>query len=724
MKDNRGLSLVELVAVVAIMLILSTAVIGFVAAGMRHYQEARSEVNRQSEAQMVSNQLQDLLIDTANGVKYDDSSKELWAYTTEAESGSSIYTATKINWDRPTEKLLFSKYIYDPEGGGGYTQVEDGVDQLLAEHVSDFTADLSRLENENIITFAIEITIQEKSYHAESVVTLRNKLKEVADENEAFKDVVVELNPIVKNVVISPSSACMWQGGSYSGFTAVVNGVNYPAQDVSWKFSEATVAALTDAGTTIDSNSGMVTLGENETCESLTVVATSLESTKNQPDSSKWVSGNATVLNKYVTGIQMGTLENTANLSAEAKLSVNGVNFEGNEDLSGNISFEITDETGAEATDIRTSVRSAGQQVAGQKSEYILKVFATSDKYKGKTVHVRPSISFNGKTWKGAEQTVTFKERKITSLTLEMQDENANWMECGNTAYDGKRGEVLKFRVKVSYGSGDSLNTEFETYWLPGDSEWSEYLTWSVTKGGKETQDYGDVAELVNNGTFTLGDLERYNVANQYSFAINVGYKDAAGSASGQSIKISIPEVSISVLERHDGQSKEFMTNGESQNLHFVVSGLDASLYDITMESVEQSVMQQGNVRISGDLAILTPQKAGKADIKFNLVDKAGNMIQKGNKDINVTFPLEVGNKNLYVRTGGFGNYDYTLIESSMYVPVKNYSTKGTTAYSINGVKVEYRTTSGLFGTDKTVTINDGNKYTSVSHDGEQIWYR
>lgn len=77
-----------------------------------------------------------------------------------------------------------------------------------------------------------------------------------------------------------------------------------------------------------------------------------------------------------------------------------------------------------------------------------------------------------------------------------------------------------------------------------------------------------------------------------------------------------------------------------------------------------------------------------------------------------------------YVRTGGFGNYDYTLIESSMYVPVKNYSTKGTTAYSINGVKVEYRTTSGLFGTDKTVTINDGNKYTSVSHDGEQIWYR
>lgn len=723
MKDNRGLSLVELIAVMAIMLVLSIGIIGFVAAGMRNYQEARFEVSRQSEAQMVSNQLQDLLIDTTNGVRYDDDSKELWAYNVETEGGSTSYTATKINWDLTTEEILFSKYIYEPEEDG-YIEKEEKPEQLLAEHISNFAVDLSRLDKENIITFSIEITIHEKSYHTESIVTLRNKPKQVADENESFEEEVVELDPIVKSVVISPSSVGMWQGGTYSGFTAVVNGVNYPSQDVSWKFSEATANMLTDAETTINANSGMITLGKEETCKSLVVVATSLESKKNQTDSSQWVSATATVLNKYITGIQMGNIESTANTSAEAEISINGVNFEGNEDLSNSISFEIKDKNGDLVTDIETSVRSAGKQAAGQKLKYLFKAFAAPDKYQGETVYFRPVINLDGKEWRGEVCSVTFKERTITNLTLQMKDKEEQWVDCGNTSYTGNRGEKLSFRVKVSYSSEDATGAEFETYWMPEDREWSEYLNWSIQKGGKETQEYGDATELADNGTFTLGDLNRFNVSSQYSFSINLGYKEGAGFSNSQTIKIVIPEAALSILERHENQSREFMTNGESYDIHFVVAGLDSELYDISMENVEHSVMQQGNVRISGNLAILTPQKAGNAEMKFHLVDKQGNIIQKGNEKISITLPLEVGNKNLYIRTGRFGSYDYTLIESSMFVPTENYSIKGNKVYSINGVSIEYQTSNGLFGTEKTVKVGNEDKYTGISQNGEEIWYR
>lgn len=723
-KDNRGVSLVELVAVMAIMAIMVTAVIAFMAAGVRQYQEARSEVSRQTEAQMVSNQLQDLLIDTANGINYNDTTKELWAYNAETEDGRAVYMATKINWNEAESKLYFSKYTYNPEMDGSYTPVEDSINQLLAENISRFQADLSSMETKNVITFTIEITLGGKSCTIDSVVTLRNKLKEVGDESEAFQDITLDLEPTVRNVVVTPSSAAVWQGGSYSGFNAVVNGVNYPAQDVAWSFSDATIASLTDPGTIIDSNSGIVTLGKNETCETLTIIATSLESKKDEPDSSKWVSGSASLSNKYVTGIQMGMLENTTDMSAQAELSVNGVNFEGNEDLANYISFEITDENGALVLDIGTSVRFAGEQSPGEKSQYIFRA-AAPERYKGKTVTVTPKITYNENIYYGEPQKVSFKERKIVGLTLQMQDESGAWKDCGNTEYTAKRGETLSFRMKASYGMDGSSKVEYETYWLPGDSEWSRYLVWTVQKGGKITGDYGEVSELVNSGTFTIGGLSRFDAANKYSFSLNVAYNGSGDSVNSQNISIIIPAVSMSVLERHENQSKEFMTSGESQNIHFVVAGLDVSQYDIIFESVEGSVMTTGNVRISGDLAVLAPQKAGNGNVKFSLVDKTGTAIGFGSKEVSVTLPLEIGNKNMYVRTGGFGSYGYTLIESSMYIPAKNYSTKGNTAYTLSGIKVEYRTITGLFGTTKTVKINDGStSYTGVEYNGENIWYR
>lgn len=717
LKDNRGMSLVELIAVMAIMVILSSAVIGFMVAGVRQYQEARSEVSRQTEVQLVSNQLQELLIDTANGVRYDDARRELWAYTTETENGSTVYTATKISWNTTKNQLLFSKYTYDPQVGGGYNEIENSIDQLLAENVSDFSADMSELNDKNIITFAIEITVRGKSYNTESTLNLRNKLKEVTDEEEAFQESVVELSPTVKNVVISPGSVCIWQGSSYSGFNAVINGINFPSQEVVWSFN----SVPTDAGTTIDPGSGMVTLGKDETARSLMVVATSVESKKDEPDSSKWVSGTATILNKYITGIQAGSLESMGSMTAQADIFVNGVNFEGNEELANFITFEVRDESGKTVNDIVTSVKSAGEQSAGERLDYVLKLYAP-EKYKDKKISVTPMITYNEKTYRGNEVSVIFKEPEISGITLQMQQEDGEWMDCSNTLYNGKRGEVLSFRVKVSYR--DENGSSFDVYWTPEDSQWTEQLEWSIQRGGKVTQAYGDVSEILNNGTFTIGDLTRFPAANSYSFSVNLDFKGNA-SVNGQSMNISIPEVSLSIQERHEDQSREFMTNGESQNIHFVVAGLAPELYDVVLEPVENSVMQQTNVRISGDLAILSPQKAGAGDMKFNLVDKSGVPLNKGNKALTVSLPLEVGNKNLYVRTGSFGSYGYTLVENSMFIPVKNYSKKSNVVYSINGVKAEYKTSTGLFGTTRTVKLNDGSiTYTQTTHDGEEIWYR
>ena len=62
--DNRGLSLVELICAMAILSIIGTIVGGILVVSAQSYDTGINEAELQQEAQMVVNQINDLVIDT------------------------------------------------------------------------------------------------------------------------------------------------------------------------------------------------------------------------------------------------------------------------------------------------------------------------------------------------------------------------------------------------------------------------------------------------------------------------------------------------------------------------------------------------------------------------------------------------------------------------------------------------------------------------------------
>ena len=68
--NNKGFSLIELIITVAILTIITSAILGFIVTGTKSYGNVNEEVELQQEAQLSFNQLSDLIIDSTNGIKY------------------------------------------------------------------------------------------------------------------------------------------------------------------------------------------------------------------------------------------------------------------------------------------------------------------------------------------------------------------------------------------------------------------------------------------------------------------------------------------------------------------------------------------------------------------------------------------------------------------------------------------------------------------------------
>ena len=86
-RENKGFSLVELIVVIAIFSVVSIAIGGFLLAAQRSYAVSANELDIQEEAQLVANQLQEMILDTSLGISYqyvvvDEHGTELIDYMT------------------------------------------------------------------------------------------------------------------------------------------------------------------------------------------------------------------------------------------------------------------------------------------------------------------------------------------------------------------------------------------------------------------------------------------------------------------------------------------------------------------------------------------------------------------------------------------------------------------------------------------------------------------
>lgn len=214
MKDNKGLTMVELLITVTILALVIIGAATFMLTGSRSFAKGSADSNVQGEAELAVNQIEDLIIDVNGGVDYvkTDDSESLVMYHVEADGSGlpAVYKKRIVTWDKSGDmaadnktNIYSSEWIVDKDATtGAYvdkTKVYDN--QLLAENVTDFNVDLSDKYTETgkdgtdveiVRSVVIRVDCLDGTgkavYATTPTITLRNRLMISSSPEEIFEN--------------------------------------------------------------------------------------------------------------------------------------------------------------------------------------------------------------------------------------------------------------------------------------------------------------------------------------------------------------------------------------------------------------------------------------------------------------------------------------------------------------------------------------------------------
>ncbi len=158
-RNNKGLSLVELICAVAVFGVATTAIGSVMVVSAQNYSRGTYELDVQKEAQSATNLVGNLLIDAVEAEFDKTTNSDEPKLTITGENKT--YTLT---WNKNTGVLHYVEEVtgFDPNTG------------VLAQNVTDFDVDLTKFENNKNAQVTIEISKNEREYVAEYNTTSRN----------------------------------------------------------------------------------------------------------------------------------------------------------------------------------------------------------------------------------------------------------------------------------------------------------------------------------------------------------------------------------------------------------------------------------------------------------------------------------------------------------------------------------------------------------------------
>lgn len=213
--NNRGFSLVELLAAMALLGVVSLAIYTFMNSGARLYQKTSSDADIQTDAQLVANALSDLIVDCEVNVSYGPTvSDRIGGSVSEnatppLEGGGEPVVDNILEIDNNNYQFLLipdGQNIFYLErraktNSDEYEDYDLQNAQLLAQNVTAFSVDLSRLgkNDKNILTFSMTYEKGTRKYSGNYQVNLRNAVT----VNEVVNKTVDKTADISK-VIVSP----------------------------------------------------------------------------------------------------------------------------------------------------------------------------------------------------------------------------------------------------------------------------------------------------------------------------------------------------------------------------------------------------------------------------------------------------------------------------------------------------------------------------------------
>lgn len=211
--DHRGLTLVELICAIAIMSLVGAGVSGFMIVGANTYRSGTTEVELQTEAQMVVNQIGDLVIDTTALISGTPSDTEATSITIDCADRHYVVTQNG-------DQVLY--YEYRVEADGALVLLPEGATegQLMAENVTEFKADISDFPSSGVLRLYMKLEKGNRAYAAYYTIAARNGSYtiesggvEASANVVAPNEIVVEPNqeyPLSATVVGVSNNAVNW----------------------------------------------------------------------------------------------------------------------------------------------------------------------------------------------------------------------------------------------------------------------------------------------------------------------------------------------------------------------------------------------------------------------------------------------------------------------------------------------------------------------------------
>lgn len=234
MKNNKGLTLIELVVTVAIIAIFSGVVLTLITNSSNSFRSTSNTAKAQMETQEILDKLQDSVIDVNRSIYYcygtiEDGSEvridnDIDSFNSDVSSARTIYVCNVSNndsgkqersydivkWLPAENELRYSHTAPVPESGssepetisgtrsaseGGVSMFSDEAEgtvpdegsvvkpqnvkaeeSVLASNVTDFRVDLTKVEQERVVRFKVTVNQKGKEITTLHTVNLRNKI--------------------------------------------------------------------------------------------------------------------------------------------------------------------------------------------------------------------------------------------------------------------------------------------------------------------------------------------------------------------------------------------------------------------------------------------------------------------------------------------------------------------------------------------------------------------
>ena len=414
--NNKGFSLIELIITVAILTIITSAILGFIVTGTKSYGNVNEEVELQQEAQLSFNQLSDLIIDSTNGIKYyyndnenkiilTDSditetvtSKTLAIYNTVKEAGVEKKYIYNIIWKKSENKLYLRKDTIAATGA-----VTKGTPELMAEYVSDFSPSLAKAQKKKKVVIELSFVKNNKSYVSKKNFALRNKavvngtITDIFDNMLGTMSSVSDVEITKDNQVVS--QVTIWKNLGTINFGSKVTGVGFPSNDVTWNLSGSTSSVNgEESGTSVANTSTgcIVTIGRNEASGSLSLTATSKAL---GADGSPVTSNPVNIVVKEITGINVA-------------VSDHGVDYRKGDTFTVTATVNGSNSLTAEEKKVIWNVSGATRDVTIPENSLVQKFIVTAKL--GEKVNVTAKSLIDGNIYASIpEITVTLEDYKI-----------------------------------------------------------------------------------------------------------------------------------------------------------------------------------------------------------------------------------------------------------------------------------------------------------------------